>query len=343
MSIQHVSISCNKYMKFELLKKIFRVFLAVGLLVYLITKVDVQAVWHIMTEFNWWWCIWIVLGLILSLVLNTSRWKRLLMTHDVEVGFKDLLKFRLIGLMYSDVLPSSFSGEMARAYYLTRSEKIDNAVSMSTVVIEKLSAIVTLLVYLIIGISLNVEVLLLDKNNIYFFLALILFILLATVVVLFSAKFKRFVLRPFAKYNWRLVAILRKYYSKTHFYRDHMGVVVYSVAISLLIQGIGILRQYFIVLGLGIELTIVQVLFVVSLIQLANTVPISIGNWGWREGIYVYALGFYGVGAAPALALALFSRALRLIMSILGLSFAYNYKNIFKFTIQHKLRTIKKE
>lgn len=315
-------------------KNVVRWLLAPVLLLFLLRQVDLTDVWQVVKNFSAFKAVLVIFVLLISLSLNTVHWRRLLAAHSYRIDFFSLFKFRLIGLMYGNFLPSSFSGEMVRAYYLIRAKKVENSVAISTIIVEKISTLSVLFFYFVFALLLNVRILLADAKNFFYILGIIIVGLLVLVVVFFSKKFKRLVLKPLASLDFKVLNLFKKYYKAIHFYRDRPSLLLYSFLMSALIQAFSVLMNYLIARGLGINLGLVEIFFVMSLVLLANLIPASLGNWGWREGVYVYALALYGVDYNSALALALISRSLRLLLSLAGLIFAFGYKNIFKLKLK---------
>lgn len=312
--------------------KYYRWVLAVILLYVLLQKIDISETVSLLVDFSWGWLVFIVGLIVVSYVFNTLRWQALLFCHHKQVGFWRLLRYRLVGAMYGNILPSSFSGEMARAYYLTKSNRIDMPQAFSTVLVEKMSGVVAMAVYLVIGLILNIKSV--HENQIYYLLLSVLILMLLVAVLLFSKKFKNLSPARFRNSKNKAIVFLKKYYQAIHLYRDYRSVVLFSVAISFLVQGFTLLINYFAVRGLDINLDFSQVLLAIPLITISNLIPVSVGNWGWREGVYVYALSLFGVGSVPALALALFMRIIKLAVSLFGLLFAFGNKNFNFFNIR---------
>lgn len=310
----------------RLIKNSYRWILAVILFVILFKKIDFHGTLAIMADFEWLWLIPVVLIIIISYFINSYRWQLLLKCHNQKTDLYRLLKYRVVGEMYGNILPSSMSGEMARAYYLAKTEKIEIDQAFSTVVIEKFSGLIAIITYLLIGLFFNWEII--YRGHIFLWLIIFFMALLLVAVFLFSKKFRFHILSRFRKLDNRIFKSLKRYYFSIHLYRDHIRIFILSIIISFIIQGCTILINYFVALGLGIPLGFFQILLIIPLINASNLIPVSFGNLGFREGIYVFALGAFGVTTTLALALALFMRFIKLIISLFGIFFAFN-KNIF--------------
>ena len=68
----------------------------------------------------------------------------------------------------------------------------------------------------------------------------------------------------------------------------------------------------------GINVSYLQLLWVVAIVSLAQSLPISIAGLGVREGVYVYLLHQLGVSTSMALALSLVIFAMQVAMALTG-------------------------
>ncbi len=295
----------------------FTLAIALVLLVLLLIKVDIVATIKVMSEFDWRWMGIGAVIIISSFLLNTYRWQLLLQGHQQQLGFWLLLKFRMIGTLYGDVLPSEFSGDMMRAYYLTKHESLEMSVSFSTVIVEKISNVLALFVFLFVAIAINTTKA--SEAGIWRWLMIAIGVFVIGVVVLYSRKFQRVVLSRIINKNISWLRFVKKYYEAIHVYRNQGGVFISSIIISLIIIGLSMVLNQVVFFGLGVHLTFVDVVLVISIITLSNSIPVSFGNIGYRESVAVYMLQFFGVAAVPALAFALMMRLIRLLTSLSGL------------------------
>jgi glycosyltransferase 2 family protein len=86
----------------------------------------------------------------IMVLLSCLKWKLILDLHKKKIPYAELLKIYLIGYMFSNVLPSTFGGDVARSYY---SGKIINNQTFSAIAvfIERFSGIMVLLLLVILA------------------------------------------------------------------------------------------------------------------------------------------------------------------------------------------------
>ena len=90
------------------------------------------------------------------------------------------------------------------------------------------------------------------------------------------------------------------------------------LAFSLLFRLGNVLSLYVQSFALHVSVSFIWLMIVISLIAVVTSVPLSLNALGIQEGAYVFFLGLAGIAAPQALALALLSRGLRLMVSLLG-------------------------
>ena len=148
----------KKYMNMLQNKSSIRIVLAFGLIVLLVLKIDIRDTAALFLQITWQWLLVILLFRAVGLFFNVYRWRMILACHTHVVASWELLKARLVGLFYNNILPSSSGGDMVRAYFLTKRENIPLSETFSTIVVEKVSGIIALVMYLIIAFFLNASV-----------------------------------------------------------------------------------------------------------------------------------------------------------------------------------------
>jgi len=97
---------------------------------------------------NWWWAIPMVILTMASFYWRTFRWK-LLLDPVREVPPGRLFGPLMIGFAFNNIFPAR-AGEFARPLALARQEKIPLGAGLSTIIVERIVDVATLLVLLIL-------------------------------------------------------------------------------------------------------------------------------------------------------------------------------------------------
>lgn len=102
-----------------------------------------------------------------------------------------------------------------------------------------------------------------------------------------------------------------------------------TLLVSLLIQFINISAHFFYAVSLGISIDFFNLAVLYSVSAILLSIPVSINGIGVREGIFIFAFGFWGIPAESALAFSLLSFSSLILFSIIGGSIFVG-ENIFK-------------
>lgn len=105
----------------------------IGIVAYLIYsgKIDVTRILHVFVSSPL-ILVLIVLDFV-TLVVTTWRWQLLLKTQHIHISFKRALKLVFIGHFFNVVIPGSVSGDVVKAYYISKHQKNKMGAALSVV------------------------------------------------------------------------------------------------------------------------------------------------------------------------------------------------------------------
>ena len=89
-------------------------------------------------------------------------------------------------------------------------------------------------------------------------------------------------------------------------------------AIALASFAVGIVTRFMLMKSLGFHVPLSTIIWVDAILIVVGHMPITIGNFGVREGLVVAAFGLYGVPADVAVAYGLLVYSCRVIMALVG-------------------------
>jgi hypothetical protein len=89
-------------------------------------------------------------------------------------------------------------------------------------------------------------------------------------------------------------------------------------AIALSSFAVGIAVRFMLMKSLGFHVPLSTIIWVDAILVVVGHMPITLGNFGVREGLVVAAFGLYGVPADVAVAYGLLVYSCRLIMAVVG-------------------------
>lgn len=258
----------------------------------------------------------------LAYLLNTYKWQQLLKILGSNVSYFRLLAVNFIGLFYALFLPTQVSGEIVKGVKLSRMERnISGSNIIASITIDRITGLLALTVLFFISLSFASPLI----NKIQFSLiALVLFglILIFTVTLLniqASDMFERFGQTIFkAKGLKKLKPPFSSLWRSLKAYQNsRLGLgeaVIYSFIYQLLVTEV----IYFVAHALGINVSFIELVWIVAVMSIAQLLPISISGIGVREGIFVFLLKGYYVPSQEALALSLTVFGISILMGLTG-------------------------
>jgi len=295
------------------LKTVLRVVLSLGLLVLLFHKFGFKEISATLAGAN---KLYLLGGLslyLLGVVVCSYRWGGLLSAHGVHVPLSRLTALYFVGIFFSNVLPGSITGDVVKAYQLSRySQRTD--VAVSTVVMDRVVGILMLLAVAAGATPFGYH--LVPPT-----------IPLIIVVVAVAAWGGVWLLKQRGLWRWlrqRIGPINRiaksRLVQKIALSLDvyDRKVVVRALAISLLFDMLWISVRYLIAEALGVHLNIWYFLLFIPLITLATMIPIFFSGLGVREVSYVYLFSQVGVPAPLCISMSLVFYAFRLCGGVIG-------------------------
>lgn len=151
---------------------------SLGLLWYLLSKLDVKAIYEVFTEVNL-----VLLSFSLPLVflmylMKARKWQTLLNCIDIRIPILRSLEIILIGTFYGALTPGR-TGEVSRAFYLD-SEK---SRSIPTVIMDRIIDVICLMILSILAIVFFFK----DRNLIYL-MTFVMSLSIAGIVVITNEK-----------------------------------------------------------------------------------------------------------------------------------------------------------
>lgn len=264
---------------------------------------------------------YLLLGLLLTLVtivVRAYRWHVLLQSSHVPVPLGRAISFTFIGLFFSNFLPTTVGGDVAKTYALARYQQ-KAAGALASVVVDRLVGIYALLAVAAVSLALGGDRL--DPSAAVTVGVVILGVGLVAVLVS-SPRVMGLLRAPLARLErFPLVGKLLEFHDWFTHYHGRHDLLVWMFLISLPFYGLMILSHYVVALALDLDLPFVLFAVVVPMVSLAAMLPISIGGLGIREGGFAFFFVPLGVPLSSALLLSLIPFLYRILSSLPGALF----------------------
>lgn len=301
----------------------------------LISFVQTNQLLQILTRIDWFYFL-LSFGLTpIMLAVSCVKWKMVLDLKQ-KISFSKLMKIYLIGYLFSNLLPSTVGGDVARSYY---SGKIINNQSFSAVAIfiERFSGVFFLLILVVVSPLIRLE--LYESPYIYipsicsFFIILVILWMWRVRKPLelpnhiaryfFTFLYKIVGFRPFLVLR-PIIEIVEKKYKKIYIRLEklvnELGVAVRTIRedrflfmrisfVTVLFYLFTWLNVYVAFKAFGVSPDFLGICALVPTVLLVAQVPVTLlGNLGFFESIFVFYFLFIDIPGAETLAMGLLLR-----------------------------------
>ncbi|MBN2500668.1 MAG: flippase-like domain-containing protein [Anaerolineales bacterium] len=253
------------------------------LFVWLLARQDWESIWSTVARLRWWLPL-LAVGLYALFNLGVAlRWFLLLRSQDIPVKFKAVLKVTFSAAFASNFLPSTIGGDSVRMLSVGRFT--DNWTSgIATVVMDRILGGMTMVA------------------------------MLPFTLMVFGGGTFEFGSVPLAAgllgggLKQKLAGVLEKARETLRIWLHRPGVLALGFVIALAARMMTFLALWSLARGLGIVVSLPEVMGVASITYILTLLPISVNGLGMREitmtSLYVYL----GSSVEQAAALALVSR-----------------------------------
>ncbi len=275
----------------ERLKKIINFILKLAittLAIYIVVrKIDVTELWLNIRKVNLFYMFLALLVLAISKILEAKRLNIFFRAKNIILDQIQNLKLYLLGMFYNLFLPGGIGGDGYRVYWLKKNQD------------AKLKSLIW-------------ASLLNRVNGLY---GLVILICISTIFISFDFT-----------YNYYLVFLvpigyLIYYFVLRLFFKAYLTTLSKTTIQSIIIQFLQLLSAHLILYGLGLSSGFQDYWFLFLVSGIMFAIPVTLGGFGSRELVFVYASQFLIVDVNLAVALGLLTYVLRVILSFTGVYF----------------------
>ncbi len=286
------------------------------IILVLIVKVNLSETFSAVLTAKWNFVIGSWVFMILSTILASYRWRLLIKVQGDDFKMRKLIKLYFIGMFFNLAMPSLVGGDVVRGYSIS---KYTRSISKS---------FIPILLERTIGVLALISISLVAANSLLNYPKLVkewgVFLIFGIIVILLLMISLRKYLYSFVVASLKLIGF-KEASGKVQNISDILRQYVRSkrsmscaFLISLVIQFLVVLANYFIALSMDIEISLYNLCIYIPIINLISMVPISFNGVGIREGAYVYFLGMSNVPESSALSMSIIWLAVLLLCGIIG-------------------------
>lgn len=300
----------------------FLPFIGIVLFIYIISKIDLDLLKQTFLQMNLLLLLAAFAITLPSLFIKTLKWKQLINPFKVQLGWKEGFAAWLAGFFIGLVTPGRI-GDLARAFYLK--EKMETGKALTTVVIDRLLDILTLMAFAVIGLVFILSNFVVDSNAPKFIAGA--FLLFVGAAVLFVDKGRAGkLLRPLynlfvpEKYKDKLRASFGDFYEGMGVLRQSKIAVGKAAALSFLAWLLVFFQYFLLAKAMGIGINYFLLTMILPTVILVEILPISFSGLGTRDATLILFFSFVGLSASSAVALSLTILMFSYIYSLAGLA-----------------------
>jgi glycosyltransferase 2 family protein len=289
-----------------------KLLITVGLITYLLRKIDIAPVLRQIRMIEPAWAVLSVVIMLAQLALVSLRWQLVSQLVDARMRIGQVVRLTLIGQFFNQVLPSAVGGDAVRAWLASR-EGVPIGRAVTGILCDRVAALVALM--LIISCTFFVLPALVPNRfpaiDLLRIFALIGLSGLAALFI-FGTLISRLLMR------YRMTASIGKLVRDLRKVLYSPGMSIGIMALAGVVQILLVMAIYLCAKGMNIYLEFNSALVVIPTIMLVSMIPISFAGWGVREGAMILGLGFLGISEPDALAVSVAFGLLQLIVGLPG-------------------------
>jgi glycosyltransferase 2 family protein len=300
---------------------VLKLVVTLGLTVLVLRQAGISAIAQTLVEADWRWA---AVGLVLAavaMVINVFRWQLMLRGQGARVSLATLIRLYLVGMFFSNVLPSRMGGDVVRAYgvSLTATSKTRSA---AAVIMDRLVGAISVLVLGMGAIALsssNLPLVFQQVTVVFFGLSMVLLaLMLYRNDGLADRRLKVLALSDVSLFGFRIRPRLESALNALRSYSRSPGVVIQGFLISLVANGCSMLNLYLYAQSVRAPVGLGDVATISPFVLAIGLLPISINGIGTIELAFVVLFGTLGIDEHVAIAIAILRRLAQLILSLLG-------------------------
>jgi len=250
----------------------------------------------------------ILLCILISVIVSGLKWHALLPVNKISI-IKTTRIFNT-GLFFNNFLPSSIGGDGMRIYLINK-EGIRKSTSVSSVILDRLFASLTLA-----GLGFFSSILATNFNLLAFLMFTVLFLIVGLIITLIlKGWIPGFINNRESKLKSKLLAFIEA----TKEIRNNRVAIIKNLILGAIFQIFVALVIGAIFFGLGFEVPgFIDLIYISTATSVLAMVPLGLNGYGLREGAYIYLLQAYGYNISQALSISVTFAVMVSIFSFLG-------------------------
>jgi len=274
----------------KLVFNILRIAISVGLIAFLfwLMRGNVGQIFSAIKRIHKWTLFFSFLFCLLGFLLLSMRLKFIMAAQQLHIKNKEIASLTFVGLFFSNFLPTSVGGDLAKAYYASRAtgKKLP---TVASIVFDRLLGTFTL-VLMVMFAYMFVKEAFHDRSVITFLVIGGVVSLLAS-SVLFSRRIAKRVplLSPLLR-KLKVEEKMKNIYTVIYNYKKHPVLILNAILMSFALQICMFYAVYLLTKGFSCSIPLKTVFLFMPIISTLSMAP-SINGLGVRESAFVLLFG----------------------------------------------------
>ncbi|MCB2225983.1 MAG: flippase-like domain-containing protein [Desulfarculaceae bacterium] len=294
-----------------------------ALFLYLVLrKVEPDRLWQALSDLYWPLLPAVVAVYLAGFIPRAQKW-RIILGRLKPVGLGGALGYTFVGCAGNALLPARL-GELVRAYICGRREDIPATAVLSTILLERVLELLSLLVLLCAAVAYT------GHGELYKLALIGLAACLGLMLGLFFLqRHPGWIVKLAGLAPWPGVRAKAEGWLST--FVDGLAVVkspgrlAAIIALGWVVYLIEGGAYWLLAQAFGLEISYAQTLFVLCFIFVGMTIPSTVGNIGPLQYFCVLGLGYFGVDSSSALIYSVFINAMMYLPGLVGLGYLHSY------------------
>jgi glycosyltransferase 2 family protein len=257
----------------------------------------------------------------LPLWIGVFRWRIVLEAQGLHLSLNRATTISFVAQFFNSFLLGSTGGDLIKAYYAARETHHKKAEAVTTVFVDRLVGLWSMLLFA--GVMMIPNYSMLRASNDIGIPALFILAAFAGLTVVLGIAFWGGVSKGFPKarhYLRRLPKgdVLERSLDSCRQYGKHKSFLLKTVAISLVCNVLAVLQIMLLGQGLDLHIPSIALFIIVPLIFCISALPLTPNGLGVRENLFVMMLAVLKVPKPAALSVSLIASAQGLFWSMVG-------------------------
>ncbi|TDI80595.1 MAG: flippase-like domain-containing protein [Caldithrix sp.] len=285
----------------KLFLKILRFSICLGLIYFVISKVDYEPLKAILRDLRLEFCLAIIGVLYVQDFIKALKWHTLLLAKNINLSILRIIQVDFASTFLSLFVPSTISLDLFRAYGLSK-EVASKKQAASSIIVDRALSLFALIVVA------NVSVVLFYKTIAVPEVAYISTSTLVGFVAVVLIIDSRFVIRFLSRYEatikkYKILQKLGELRESINEYKLHKSKLVKVFLLSVAMQTLRIVVYYLASLAVNANIPFQYFMIFTPIVMFLVMLPISLAGIGLRESSFVYFFTKVGVLGTIAFAI----------------------------------------